>query len=297
MERTHHLSELASLVATLRAQRQAARLVVRNADRLGLIHLYFGDGHLLHVEGHTGTPATVLRDLGTWYHGAVRVDAVSAPPPAAAPPEALDAALNQALTELEARGVVRPAPPSLAPSAASAIQRAQILPDLAAMGSGAAGLPPLVSPVSDLASGAPSRGGPTGTLDAASTDQGDHLSEPQWHLLALAVRQITEQMGQLLGVQMVDGVFRQALADGARRNACLAGLEMDSSGWLRAREAGFTTQLNRYAVIEAIADLITRFETHCAELLGEQRVQQLIASAVMPMRASLEQIGLVIKTR
>lgn len=335
MEQTHHLSELTGIVAAVRAQGRTVRIVVRNVDRLGLLHLYFAAGRLAHVEGHAGNASLALRDLATWYHGAVRLDAVASPVAPGADTMALDGYLDLALKELEMRGVVYPAPPSVMPGAAR-------MPNPSGPPYGARGLPPLNAAVAPPGSapGGVAGVGPTGRASdprhaATRLDGGggsrrtippapmpppvtptmpppvtpmpppvmptagngaltDQLTDPQWHLLALVVRQITEHVGQLLGVRMADGLLRQSLAQVSAKSAFLAGLDVDETGWLRAPQEGFTGRFSRYAAAEGIAELLTTFEVACAQLLGAQRVQEIFAMAAAPLRASLGQIGLTI---
>lgn len=294
MEQTHHLSELTGLIAAIRAQGRTVRVVVRNVDRLGLLHLYFAAGRLSHVEGHAESPVMALRDLATWFHGAVRLDAVAAPAPPGPDATPLDGYLDLALKELEMRGVVYPAPPSVVPHAPR-------MPNPSGPPRGALGLPPLVAPAGaprqtarPLANSGPMRAAPMAPLTSSAPAPDDQLSDPQWHLLALAVRQITEHIGQMLGVRVADNLLRQAVAQTAPRNTFLAGLDVDDTGWLRARHEGFTGRFARHAAAEAIADLLTTYEAACANLLGAQRVQEVFAAAVAPLRASLAQIGLTI---
>jgi hypothetical protein len=303
---THHLTELSGLVAAIRVQGRTVRLVVRNVDRLGLLHLYFARGHLVHVEGHAGTPVMALRDLATWFHGAIRLDATAAPAAAGMDVDALDGALDLALRELEMRGVIYPAPPALPGTPFR-------MPNPSGPSRGTHGLPPLGAPDPYAPPGnatvGPSRSLPTGLPSfmpsppppsappgpwpggaPAADDQA--LTDPQWNLLALAVRQITEHIGQAVGGRMADTLLLQALERAAARDTFLAGLEMDESGWLRARQGDFTTRFPRHVAAEAIANLLTTYEASCATLLGAPHVQEIFAVALTPLRASLAQIGL-----
>jgi hypothetical protein len=285
MERAHRLTELASLVAMVRAQRRVVRLVLRNTDRFGLIHLYFAQGHLIHVEGHSSSPAASLLDLGTWRQGAIRIDQIDALLPGPSDASELEMALARALAELEARGAIYPAPPARAPRT---IQYDGVpAPDTA----GVAGLPAL-EPAMGAAMPQGAAADQIGQL--VRNRQGDRLTDPQWQLLAIAVRQVTEHAGQMLGDQIADELLREALAQSAQRNAFLSEIEVDETGWLRAREAGYATRYATFDGAEAIAALLTNFEARCAQLIGAHRARRLIATAVAPLRPSLEQIGIAI---
>jgi hypothetical protein len=285
MERLHQLRELAGLIAAVRAQGRAVRIVLRNTDRFGLIHLYFAQGQLIHAEGHGGSPAASLADLETWRQGAIRVDQIDELPAGSGEAPALDAALARALAELEARGVVNPAPPAQMPHA---------FPRAHGPGPGVAGVAGL--PALDPGAGA---AGPDGWAQSSAgqpVHQGeeDRLTDPQWQLLAIAVRQVTEHASQILGGQVTDELLREALAQSAQRSDFLSGIEVDETGWLRAREAGYATRFSKFEGAEATAALLTSFEARCAQLMGSRRARQLIATAVAPLRPSLQQIGIAI---
>ncbi len=53
-------------ITAIRTQRQTLRLVLRNTERFGLIHLYFERGRLVQVQGHKDTPIKTFADLATW---------------------------------------------------------------------------------------------------------------------------------------------------------------------------------------------------------------------------------------
>jgi hypothetical protein len=303
MERTHQLYHLAGLIASLRARGQATRVVVRNTERFGLIHLYFEQGCLVQVTGHAGSPVRNMEDLSTWHQGAVRIDRARPSPGILAASAELEPLLSQALDQLQRRGVVHPAPPAVSqrvprgarPPAEDAAPLAARSP-LGPRGAlGAGGLPPLgavgqeLPPLPALADDMPA--GPAVPARPSGSNQ---LTDPQWQLLALVVRQITVHAGQLLGIQVAEGLLRQALALTSAHSAFLGPLEVDTTGWLHARDPGFVTHFATFDAAEAVAVLLATYEALCAGLLGERDAQQLIASATAPFRTSLEQIGIAI---
>ena len=297
MDHAHPLSGLAGMVAALRAQGRTARLALHNTDRFGLIHLYFARGRLIRVEGHAGDPARNLLDLRTWQSGAVRVDDVEAPAGVAASPAALEAELHQALLELERRGVVYPAPPAASPEPPMYARSSP------AGASGPGGLPPLDRvPAEDVEVAGRAAAAPPGShaepaRGSARAQSGPPLTVPQWQLLALAVRQVTEHTAQLLGGKIAESILRNGLIRASYDSGFLQGLEVDHTGWLRAREQGFVTRYTTFDAAEAVALLLTQMEQSVAEIAGPQRAQSLIAGAVAPFRTSLEQIGLTIRAQ
>lgn len=285
MEHAHQLSGLAGLIASIRAQGRTARLALHNTERFGLIHLYFAEGRLIRVEGYAGDPARNLADLATWQQGAVRIDRVHAPSGVAASPDALEAELFRTLAELERRGVMHPAPPATSSDAYSFANRTS--EGL----SGVNGLPPLGSVGREPQQPMPSRANTQGEHEPSSAT----LTDPEWQLLALAVHQVEEHAGQLLGGRVADSIARGALAQAATDSPFLAGLALDETGWLRPRQQGFTARFPTFTAVEAIAALLTQIEVDIAAVVGRQRAKQLIATSVTPFRTSLEQIGLIVR--
>jgi hypothetical protein len=122
-----------------------------------------------------------------------------------------------------------------------------------------------------------------------------HLTEPQWQLLALALRQVTERAAQLLGGRIADSMLRQSLAQAATTSAFLAGLTVDQAGWLRAPGNGYAESFTTLDAAEGVALLLGEIESRASAVAGAQRAHELIATALTPFRVSLQQMGLQIR--
>lgn len=68
------LWDLTRIVATIRRSRAFGRLTLRNSDRVGIVHLYFHGGNLVHIVGSSGNAEATLRDLSHWTHAAIRFE-------------------------------------------------------------------------------------------------------------------------------------------------------------------------------------------------------------------------------
>jgi len=68
------LWDLTRIVTTIRRSRAFGRLTLRNSDRVGIVHLYFHSGNLVHIVGSSGNAAATLRDLSHWTHAAIRFE-------------------------------------------------------------------------------------------------------------------------------------------------------------------------------------------------------------------------------
>jgi hypothetical protein len=308
MEHGYPLARLATLVALARASATPTRLLLRNTERVGLVHLYFAGGRLTAVEGSRDTPLNRLADLATWQRGVVRRDAAGAEP-SSAPDARLELALDDALATLAARGVVTPAPrarlqmpgsppptpqpggmpspPALPPShpfAESAYGAHPMAYPLAAPSALPANLPPIA--------GVPVPSEPQHPPAGAE----EPLTSPQWQLLALAVRQVVARGNALIGETLTARMISQALAHSARSKPLLEALTLEPSGWLVPSPPDAVTRFSAFEVVDAVADLLTGFETRCASLVGPERAHELVLTAVAPFRTSLAQIGLDVST-
>jgi hypothetical protein len=74
MSRPDYLAEVTLALLHIRDTRASGRLSVRNADRFGLVHLYFKQAHLTHITGAKCDGEVMLNDLLTWTKGSVRFD-------------------------------------------------------------------------------------------------------------------------------------------------------------------------------------------------------------------------------
>ncbi|MDQ2713647.1 MAG: DUF4388 domain-containing protein [Chloroflexota bacterium] len=68
------LSDLPNVVASIKRLRAFGRLTLRNSARLGVAHLYFRNGRLVHVVGTRGATNAVLADLQGWMRGTLRFE-------------------------------------------------------------------------------------------------------------------------------------------------------------------------------------------------------------------------------
>src|SRR5215472_14188970 len=112
MEHSNQLPRLPADIAAIRSQNQTVRLVLRNTERFGVIHLYFERGRLVQVQGHKENPIKSFADLATWNQGTLRQDELSTGIDNAGVNPLLDQALDSTLQQLESRGVVQPPPAS-----------------------------------------------------------------------------------------------------------------------------------------------------------------------------------------
>lgn len=62
------------IITTVRRSHVSGRLTMRNSDRIGIAHLYFHGGKLVHIVGSSGDATATLEDLQRWTHASVRFE-------------------------------------------------------------------------------------------------------------------------------------------------------------------------------------------------------------------------------
>ena len=72
--RSGYLAEVTLALLHIRDTRVSGRLSVRNAERFGLVHLYFNQARLIHITCAKCDGEVLLNDLLTWTKGSVRFD-------------------------------------------------------------------------------------------------------------------------------------------------------------------------------------------------------------------------------
>jgi hypothetical protein len=66
------LHDLAQIVTSIRRAHAFGRLTIRNMERLGVAHLYFHGGKLVHIVSNCGNADATLQELQHWTHATVR---------------------------------------------------------------------------------------------------------------------------------------------------------------------------------------------------------------------------------
>jgi hypothetical protein len=68
------LGELVQIVRHVQRARAFGRLSLRNTEWVGIVHLYYRAGKLVHIVGNRGDVQSILRELHLWRKGSVRFE-------------------------------------------------------------------------------------------------------------------------------------------------------------------------------------------------------------------------------
>jgi hypothetical protein len=105
------LWDLARIVTSIRRSRAIGRLTLRNSDRIGIAHLYFQHGKLVHIVGSSGDASATLQDLLRWTHAAVRFERSNSVP-VQTPGEEVEQVFEELILQFQQMGLTeKPAAP------------------------------------------------------------------------------------------------------------------------------------------------------------------------------------------
>ncbi len=294
MQNERPLAYLSTYIAAARARGRPTRLVLRNSDRVGLIHLYFHHGRLVLVEGHRGAGMASLADLATWQNGTIWQDDLDTAPVVGEPDLQIEAALAEALHQLETRRIIsRSSSPQSDPQAASrpSAPRLPAARPNASHGSpgvnisSVPGLPPL--PERAVSEAVTQR---TPVVPSLETSQ--YISDAQWQFLTQFVHQVVTRAGQEVASGVAVGMLMQAVSRLGPSSPFIAGLEVDEHGWLHPRQEGLIERFSPPEVARALTALIGDYESRCALVIGGAHAHTVIVEAAAPVRGPLASLGL-----
>ncbi len=328
MSNTQHepFRNLALAIARIRATNATGRLALRNTVRIGMLHLYFERGQLVHIEGSRPTADDAIVDLAGWTAGQIRFDN-----DVRSERHTITAGqqnfFERTLLLLQQQGVIETPPPPLnsrfptQPSSASAPPGRPVLPPHnspapSPAGRASSSQPPesfTFSGRASLASGEPGRFVEASSFMAGQQYPGSLPSSPssppalagkaevlltkrQWELLLTVVRAMLEQVGQLFGQRQVQNILQHVLTEQSKQSGALRLLQVDRQSWLREIRMGEMLTQPVQEVAEGLVLLISDFERRCASLLGEEKARQMIAQALSPYQDALAEIGIAINS-
>lgn len=322
IERQESLRNLGVMVARIRATGGTGRLALRNTVRIGMLHLYFEHGQLVHLEGTRAGTDDALIDLAGWSEGVIRFDdGVLSERQTITP--AQQEFFHRTILLMQQRGVVgaspRLMPPFPAQPSSTAPLRSRARPGSQAMSAqlpvtpasgqrlpgqpdstsdafvppGEIGQPVFGRPSTPLRSFSGPLPAEPSTAPLSSTAE-VLLSARQWDLLVAAAHAMLESVGHLFGQRQAQNILQHVLAERSEESEVLGLLQVDRQGWLRELQAHEMLMQPVREVASAFVLLISDFERRCAALLGEEKARRMIAQALSPYQDGLAEIGIIL---
>lgn len=238
------LRDLANIVNTIRRSQAFGRLTIRNTIRLGLAHLYFRDGRLVHMVGNRGDARATLDDLRGWTRAIVRFER-GIPIGNECVSNEYEQPFEALLIQLQRRGVVMvPQPPT--PTPASVPESPRIVDS-----------------------------------HLVATPQAKQLITPwEWRVLIEGTRRVSMAVAHLVGPQEAMTVLRDILDDCSAAFPAFSGLQIASSGYLQVSDISQLNRVPRAEILEGFAALIAICQYFCSPIIGEEEAHKLIIQAL-----------------
>jgi hypothetical protein len=262
MSRQGSLSDLANFIQNIKRSHAFGRLSLRNSEYIGIAHLYYRAGRLVHIVGNRGDARAVLLDLKNWRQASVRFERCKFIAQAL-PNEEHEHLLDDVLAHLYRRGLVTQALPfSQNQDQHSAytqpIPRIQIIVE------------------SDL---------------AARSEPKQLITPQEWHLLIEATRRASLAVAHLVGPHEALKILQDIVDDCSSSFPAFAFLKISPNGHLQVTDQSHLDHLPRQELIEGFTALIEICQHFCAPIIGERDAHRLILKALHELALPLATLG------
>lgn len=266
------LRDLASIVNTIRRSHAFGRLTLRNTVRLGVAHLYFHGGKLVHAVSNRGDANATLYDLQAWSRALVRFDRGSAASNLKVNDD-YDQLLDYVLSQLQMRGIILR--PEMPPPQSTNIEnynkpvtRRNIRTEM----------PPPQSRVIES--------------HLVAEQQAEQLITPwEWQILVESTRRVSLAVARLVGPREAMNVLRDILSDCSAGFPALSGLEIAASGYLHFMRSSQFDHTPRDEILEGFAALFATCQHFCSPIVGEEGAHKLIIQALSDIGPALVSLG------
>jgi hypothetical protein len=254
------LSDLPSIISSIKRLRAFGRLTVRNNTRLGLAHLYFRNGRLVHVIGTRGAVDAVLADLQSWTRATLRFErGVMIQSENVTPLH--EQRFERWLARLQTRysqptssraGPAPATPPPVQPRAQPQIVEGQVI---------------------------------------AHTAANQLITPWEWQLLVEATRRVSLAVAQLVGPSEAMNVLRDILDDCSAAFPAFSGLHISPNGYLYVTDKSHLDRMPRDDLLEGFSALIAICQYFCSPIIGEVEAHKLMIRALGDIGPALVSLG------
>ena len=275
------LRDLASMVTAIRRSWAFGRLTLRSTTHVGLAHLYFRGGKVVHIVSNSGDADATLVDLLQWTHAMVRFERGIATGSQNVSIEH-ERMFKDLLLQLQQRnGVPIPEHPRMT----QPFER-QRMP-LAAEGTRLT--PPLERPHVAFY---PQRQRVVDSHIIAAPVAEQLITPMEWRILVEGIRRASLAVAQLVGPQEAMSVLRDILDDFSSAFPALSCLQLAPDGYLQVVRIAQLDRIPRLEVIKGFAALIATCRHFCSPIIGEENARRLIMQALNGIGPALASLGI-----
>ncbi len=290
------LRDLASMVNAMRRSWAFGRLTLRSTTHVGLAHLYFRAGKVVHIVSNSGDADATLADLLHWTHAVARFERGIATSSQNVSIEH-ERMFNDLLLQLQQRtGVPIPERPRMTQPP----ERQRITPPRgregfetrsASFAEGPYGTritPPLERP---HATSYPQRQRVVDSHIIAAAGAEQLITPMEWRILVEGIRRSSLAVAQLVGPQEAMSVLRDILDDFSSAFPALSCLQIAPGGYLQVVRTAQLDRIPRLEVIKGFAALIATCRHFCSPIIGEENARRLIMQALNGIGPALASLG------
>ncbi len=300
------------MVNAMRRSWACGRLTLRSTTHVGLAHLYFRGGKVVHIVSNSGDADATLADLLHWTHAVVRFERGIATSSQNVSIEH-ERMFNDLLLQLQRRnGVPMPADAqSLSPRQGDRVptrprmtqppdERQRRTPPRgregfetrsASFAEGPYGTritPPLERP---HAASYPQRQRVVDSHIIAAAGAEQLITPMEWRILVEGIRRASMAVAQLVGPQEAMSVLRDILDDFSSAFPALSCLQLAPGGYLQVVRTAQLDRIPRLEVIKGFAALIATCQHFCSPIIGEENARRLIMQALNGIGPALASLG------
>ena len=275
------LRDLAQIVNDIRRLRAFGRLTLRSTTHIGLAHLFFRGGKLVHIVSNSGDASATLADLQRWTRAVVHFER-GIPLGKQNVQREHEQIFENLLVHLQKRSVGT-VPENSSVTPASESPRMFTMPEA-----------PRATSVSANPRAAPAFESER-VIDSQviATPGAERLITPQeWYVLVESTRRVSQAVAHLVGPQEAISALRDILDDFSSAFPALSSLHIATGGYLQVVRTTQLDRIPRRKVIEGFAALLATCRHFCTPIIGEENARRLLVRAMGDIGPSLINLGI-----
>ncbi len=275
------LRDLTQIVNDIRRLRAFGRLTLRSTTHIGLAHLFFRGGKLVHIVSNSGDATATLADLRRWTRAVVHFER-GIPLGKQNVNREHEQIFENLLGHLQKRSVAAVSEnPRVTPASES--PRMFTMPEA-----------PRAASISANPRAAPASGSER-VIDSRviATPGAERLITPQeWYVLVESIRRVSQAVAHLVGPQEAMSALRDILDDFSSAFPALSSLHVAPGGYLQVVRTTQLDHIPRRKVIEGFAALLATCRHFCTPIIGEENARRLLVRALSDIGPSLINLGI-----
>jgi hypothetical protein len=282
------------MVNAIRRSWAFGRLTLRSTTHIGVAHLYFRGGKVVHIVSNSGDASKTLADLRHWTQAIVRFErgiSTSSQNVSIEHERMFDELLLQLQRHNGVPITKHPESQRMTPSSESLPPTRAHPPPAQPRATTSRMTPPSERPEGQHVAPRPQsqRVVDSHIIEAPGVEQ--LITPMEWRILVESIRRASLAVAQLVGPQEAMSVLRDILDDFSSAFPALSCLQLVPSGYLQVVQTAQLDRIPRLEVIKGFAALIATCRHFCAPIIGEENARRLIIQALNGIGPALASLG------